>query len=148
MYGGQAAETDGLAVVTHSLRQFVAGLEAPGFGRKLAVLRFQHQCLEGLESPGTVVSGIQVNGPARYAQLFPALDLPGKNLRQLPSVQLGNWVVGVDEDCDAVEADHVFGACCAQVTQRLQLADFTVVDRPRGSGQVCFATAQRNKAGA
>ncbi|MOA28328.1 hypothetical protein D3C78_1492600 [compost metagenome] len=89
-----------------------------------------------------------MNGPARYAQLFPALDLSRENFRQLPGVQLGYWVVGVDDDRDAVEADHLFCAGCAQVAQRLQLAHFTVVDRPRGGGQVSLATAQRDKAGA
>ncbi|MNP15387.1 hypothetical protein D3C76_1077420 [compost metagenome] len=112
------------------------------------VLGLQHQRLERLEGAGAVVTGIQVDGPAGNAQLLPALDLAGENLRQLPRGELRQRVVGVDDDRDAIQADDLFGGSSAQVAQGLQLAYFAVVDRPRGGCQVGLATAEGDEAGA
>ncbi|MNP18954.1 hypothetical protein D3C76_1114600 [compost metagenome] len=148
MYRRQAAEADGLAVGCDPCGQFVARLEALNSCRQLGVVGLQHQGLEGFERAGAVVPGIQVNGPACHAQLFPALDLAGIDLGQLSRAQLGQGVVGMDDHRHAIQADDLFGTDRAQVAQRLELAQLGVADGPRGRRQVRVATAEGDEAGA
>ncbi|MNF84922.1 hypothetical protein D3C84_673030 [compost metagenome] len=70
-----------------------------------------------------------MNGPVTQTQFLPGGDPSGKNLRQLPGAQLRQGIVGMDDDGDAIQTDDLLGGGAVQVTQCLERAQFTDLDR-------------------
>ncbi|MNZ34092.1 hypothetical protein D3C78_514620 [compost metagenome] len=148
MHRCQAAEPDGLAICTYPIGQLITGFETLRLLGQFTLVRFQHQCVEGLEGTGAVVACIEVYRAACQAQLLPILDPPREDVCQLFGGELWQGIIGVDEHCNTIQTDHLLGTGCTQITQRLELAHLGIVDGARRCGQVGLAMAKRDKAGA
>ncbi|MNT77880.1 hypothetical protein D3C72_2170490 [compost metagenome] len=70
-----------------------------------------------------------MNRPISEAQRLPGGNLPGKDLRQLHGTHLRQWVVGVNDYGDAIQADDLFGGGTVEVTQRLHFGSLARLDR-------------------
>ena len=115
MHGGQAAETDGLAVSLDPLGQRFAGFETLRLTGQRLLAWLQHQSLEGFERAGAIVTGIQTDLPAGHAELFPASYLAAEHLGQLRGGQLGQRIVRVNDYRHCVQSDDLFGAFAAKI---------------------------------
>ena len=69
-----------------------------------------------------------MNCPADPTQCFPGADPAAEDVGQLFCRELIERVAGMNNDCQAVNGDDVFGFRAFQVTQRLKLDQFSVFD--------------------
>ncbi|MNE50724.1 hypothetical protein D3C80_1453160 [compost metagenome] len=126
----------------------LAGLESPGRTRQGFTAITQYQFLESVIGARPVIPGIQVHWPADATELFPGGRFTAEDLCQLVGVQLGQWIVRVKDNGQAIDGDHMLGVGGFQVAKGLEVHPFAVLDWARGSSQVGAGVVQGNKAGA
>ncbi len=89
-----------------------------------------------------------MNGTAGAAQRLPGADFAVEDLRQLRGVQGRQRVLRMQDDCQAVNGDHLLGLGAFQVAQGFKVDQFAVLDRARRRRKVGAGVFKRAEPGA